>query len=171
MSPDFAQVAYAWQQNMSEYIQSIDLGYGGMPNQRPVTNSYWRSPASTTSYEHITHMQVSSVHSYAYTNTNPHLRSRVPGWWVDGDTLDGTSYHSYPTAYHVNLDYGKVVREDTLIRLAVGIRPNKYYKFRYWLRIGGMTGSNPRVRGWYYRHNSFGQDITYGELRTYPPSD
>jgi len=168
MSPNFADVAYSWQQKISEFIQSVDLGFGGMPNQRPVTNSYWASPADTTSYEHIAHMQVSSVHSYMYSNTNPDLRNRVPGWWIDGSNADSTDYHSYPKAYHVNLDYGTEVKEDTLIAHSVGTRPNKLYKFRYWLRIGAMTGSKPRIRGSYYCHDAFGRNTGTRENLTYP---
>lgn len=171
MSPDFAEVAYQWQRNTSEYIRSIDLGYGGLPNQRPVTNSYWSSPASTVAYEQIPHMRVSSVHSYMYTNTNPNLKNRVPGWGIDGIRIDGTSFQSPPTAYHAALDYGSVVSEDSLIARTLGTRPNTRYRLGYWLKIGSMTGNDPKVRVACYRHNALGVDIGSRELKTLPPTD
>lgn len=171
MSPDFAEVAYQWQRNTSEYIQSIDLGYGGLPNQRPVTNSYWSSPADTVAYEQIPHMQVSSAHSYMYTNTKPDLSNRVPGWSIDGSRIDGTSFQSPPTAYHAALDYGSEVGEDALIARTFGTRPNTHYRLGYRLKIGSMTGTDPKVRVACYRHDALGVDIASHELKTLPPTD
>ncbi len=171
MSPWYSGTAYAWLKEMSRYLQSVDLGFGGQSNQRPVTNSYWFSPADAPAYEQIPNMKVSSVHTYLYTNTHPQLKNRVPGFGMNGNTIDSTGYVSSPNAYHVAVNYPSETAEDVLIGRSFGTHPGKRYKLVYSVKLGPATGSAPAFRAHYFRHDAQKNTLTEVSQATSPPTN
>lgn len=165
MSPWFDNTRYNWLKEMSGYLRSIDLGYGGTTGQRPITNSCWYSPADPICYEQLPDVRVSTVHSYMYSNTNPGLKNRVPGWGMEGCNVDSTSCTSYPNAYHVPVVYPSEMAQDTLVGTSFGTHPNKFYKLEYSVKIASMTGSAPKLSAHYFRLDTLNNTIA-DELQT-----
>lgn len=162
MSPTWRDDQYRWLQEISAYLRSVDTGHGRPSDVRPITNSFWKSPASIVGYEQIPSIEVSSTHYYIYTDTHPDMRSRTPGWGIRRELLDGSDPHSPPLSYHSAFGYDSTKVEITLLEKTVGTRPGRFYKLKCWLKAADMTGSNPQVRVQYLRRDAFGTHIPGG---------